>query len=314
MNINKRYNGNLDWNVAGMFAHDNFWIPFLNGLKNNDIELPFQYIYGTPFGIKIGGGRITGKNQDNIGYLETHNEGILKSYIDLGIGCRLTLSNHLINPRDYEDNNKLNKILNYLNNFSKNGVIISNDGLNKYIKDNYPNLQRICSVIKPALDVGWGNDTAEYYNNLCENYDLVVVNCGFAKDLNKINQLRYKEKIEVLVNTRCILNCKLAKMHYDIIAEEYLIDPITEVDKDLELQTRESLLLKKCLEMKRKNILGGANFSVEEVQKLIDCGIQHFKLEGRNWLLESVARDVGYYICDEILFARVCKNITGAEI
>jgi len=309
MNINKLYNGNPDWNIAGLFAHDDFWIPFLNGLKNNGISLPFQYIYGTPTGLEAGGGRNTNPKEN---FSNMTNREIFNEYINLGIGCRLSLSNHLLTKEHYHEK-KLNNILNFLNNYANNGVIISDDNFNDYIKNNYPNLQRICSVIRPAIDVGWGNDTAEYYNNLCEKYDIVVVNCGFAKDLNKINQLEYKDQIEVLVNSRCTLNCPLAKMHYDIVAEGYLIDEFDDV-KNLELETREKLLLDKCSEIKQRDLLSGSNFYPEEIQILLDNGIHHFKLEGRNWLVETMVRDVGYYICDELILARLCKNGMGADI
>lgn len=307
--ITKDYKGNPDWNIAGLFAHDSFWIPFLNGLKENNINMPFQYIYGTPNGVEFGGGRRTNPPENFNGMT---NRQIFDSYMNLGIGIRLSLSNHLLKPEQYKEK-KINSILNYLNNFNNNGVIICDDNLNDYIKENYPKLQRICSVIRPAIDVGWGNETSDFYDNLCEKYDLVVVNCGFAKDLNEINKLKYKDQIEVLVNTRCTLNCKLAKMHYDIIAESYLKDEYDDV-KDLELETREEVLWKKCMEIKQRNILDGANFYVEEIQQLLDNGIHHFKLEGRNWPVETMIRDIGYYICDEIMFSRLCKNGMGVDV
>lgn len=310
MNINKEYRGTLDWNVAGLFAYDDFWIPFLTSLKENDIDIPFQYIYGTPNNVKIGGGRnINGK--DNFSGMSDRQ--IFDTYMGLGVGCRLALSNHLIEPDYYKSNENLNNILNYLNMFPGNGIIVSDDDFNEYIRSKYPNLQRICSVIRTALDCGWGNETPEYYDSLCEKYDIVVVNCGFAKILKNIDELKYKDKIEVIANTRCSLNCKLAKMHYDIIAETYLKDPY-DVEKDLELQTREQLLLQKCGEVKTDNILEGANFSTSEIQQLVDKGIHHFKLEGRDWPVEIMANDLKHYVCDEVLLTRLYKNITNLSI
>lgn len=307
--ITKDYKGNPDWNIAGLFAHDSFWIPFLNGLKENNIDIPFQYIYGTPNGIIFGGGRKTNP-PENFGGMT--NRQIFDSYMNLGVGIRLSLSNHLLKPEQYEEK-QINTILNYLNNFANNGVIICDDNFNDYIKENYPNLQRICSVIRPAITVGWGNETSDFYDELCEKYDIVVVSCGFAKEIDQIDQLKYKDKIEVLVNTRCTLNCKLAKMHYDIIAESYLKDEYDDV-KDLELKTREKVLWEKCAEIKQRNVFEGANFYVDEIQELLNHGIHHFKLEGRNWPVETIVRDIGYYICDEVMLARLCKNGMGADI
>ena len=308
MNINRNDIGNPDWNISGLFIHDGFWVTFLRRLKENDIDLPFQYIYGTPPGLKVGGGRLSAEHFEN----KESSFNTLQEYINIGIGCRLALSNHLLEEKDFEEK-QLNYLLMFLNDYPNNGVIISDDRFNEYIKTNYPNLQRICSVIRPAIEIGWGNDTADYYDKLSEHYDLVVVNCGFAKDLDKINQLKHKNKIEVLVNTRCTLNCKLAKIHYDIVAEGYL-DKREDEEKTIELDAKERVLFEKCNSIKSKDILSGANFTVDELQTLLDNGISHFKLEGRDWPLEVIASDVSYYICDKFLFSRVCRNIMGVAI
>lgn len=309
--ITKHYKGNPDWNIAGLFAHDYFWIPFLTQLKQNNIELPFQYIYGTPRNCKVGGGRNLSMLEQT---MQINNLETIDAYEELGVGCRLALSNHLLKKEDYEMDKDLNFLLNHMNNLKgKHGVILSDDGFNNYIANKYPNLQRICSVIRPAIEVGWGNETTDFYNNLCEKYDIVVLNCGFAKDLDNIKKLKYKNKVEVLVNTRCTLNCQLAKQHYDIIAEGYLNTPKNDA-LDLELRIKDQLLWTKCREIKQRNILEGANFYIEEIQQLLNSGINHFKLEGRNWSIDTIVKDVGYYICDEVMFTRLCKNIMGMDI
>lgn len=309
--IINEYNGNPDWNIAGLFIYDEILLDLLQTMKKEGIQIPFQYIYGTPYNTKLGGGRNPrlAENQNQI--LE---EQLIQAYSDLGIGCRLALSNHLLQEQDYKDNSRINDILTFLNSLqTTNGVILCDDNFNDYIKKNYPNLQRICSVIRPAIDVGWGNDTPDYYNTLCERYDIVVVNCGFAKNLDNINQLYFKDKIEVLVNTRCVLNCKLAKTHYDLVAKGYKYDP-NDDDSFKLLNDKEYEIFNQCLLNKQKNYFSGANFSREEIQILLDNGIYHFKLEGRNWPPETILRDICYYITDEIIFLRLLNNILGVTI
>lgn len=310
ISINKPYNGNPDWNIGGLFVHDDFWIPLLNGMKSSGIKIPIQYIYGTPHELAAGGGRNIRPRENKLGYTEPE---ILENYYVLGVGCRLAFSNHLLEPEDYKEK-KLNNCLHYINEYPNDGVILCDDNFNDYIADKYPNLQRICSVIRPAIDVGWGNETPEYYDKLCEKYDIVVVSCGFAKDIEKINKLKYKDKIEVLVNTRCTLNCKLAKDHYDIVAQGYLLNKGATERQKSELKIKERELGVKCSEIKKQDLFGGANFCWEEVQQLLDNGIHHFKLEGRNWPIEVMCKDICYYICDDMLFTRLCTNGLGMTI
>lgn len=315
--ITKKYNGNPSWNIPGLFTADETWLIFLQTLQRKNIEAPFQYIYGTPYNTHTGGGRNLKITSNPQGIPE---EQIIDAFFNVNVGCRLALSNHLLEEEDYKNDFRLLDILEHLNSLStENGVILCDDKFNDFIQHKYPNLQRICSIIRPAVEVGWGNEDAEYYNELCKKYDIVVVSCGFAKDIDKINQLEQKDKIEVLVNTRCTLNCKLAKKHYDIVAEGYKIkidnnkpfDTYKNIEKN---NDKENELFRECAAIKKKDYFGGANFSIEEIQTLLDNGIHHFKLEGRNWPLSTVASDVRYYIGDDVILTRLYNNILGAII
>ena len=308
--ITKDYDGIPDWNIPGLFIHDDTWLLFLKLISDKDIEIPFQYIYGTPYDTITGGGRNRTVFYNSQGLTE---EQIIQQYNNFGIGCRLALSNHLLQKKDYEDDLRLNNILAYLNSSSmNNGVILCDDEFNDYIKNNYKNLQRICSIIRPAIEVGWGNENVEYYNNLCQKYDIVVLNCGFAKNINNIKQLKYKDKIEILVNTRCTLNCKLSKRHYDLVAAGYKNKNNNEIL--LNIEAEEQKLFNDCINIKQQNYFGSAMFSTKEIQVLLDNKIRHFKLEGRNWPMEIIIRDMEYYISNDLTLIKLFTNSLGALI
>ena len=207
--------------------------------------------------------------------------------------------------------NNLNSLLSVLNKNNKeltykNGVIVANDNIAAYIKEKYPNLQLINSVIRPAIDVGWGKETVEYYNHFLNIYDLVVISTGKALDDTFVKELKHKKKIEVIVNSRCALNCQLAAEHYNNIANEALKkgNNVSEIDK----------VNNKCYEIRKNNLFIGSNLTVKQVQHLLNLGITNFKLEGREWQDGVLLRDLGDYIFDNKMLLRLYRNYFDLSI
>ena len=189
----------------------------------------------------------------------------------------------------------------------KNGVTITLDSIAKYIKTYYPNLELVCSVIRPAIEVGWGKETIEYYNNLLSKYDYVVVNAGKVKNIDFIKQLQHKEKIEVIVNSRCELNCPLSKEHYNIVAARALADSDFKLNL---LAIKEKALWKQCVKNRAEcYVLSGSNFSEQEINDLLKININHFKMEGREWPVRVLMRDFGDYIFDSAKLNRIFRKM-----
>ena len=114
-------------------------------------------------------------------------ENTISLYNTKGIPCRFVFSNHKITKEDLND--KLsNDILDILSKNELNGVIISSDLLYEYIRNKYPKMKIVCSVIKTCVETNnWINETPELYNSLCEKYDFVVLNPSRNLDLDFLN-------------------------------------------------------------------------------------------------------------------------------
>ena len=307
INISKSYTNIPTWNVAGLFHFDKMYLDIFNFLEKNNVQNPIKYVFGS-FASSFEGGRT---NPDKIRVLDAAE--IINMYNNLKISCRLILSNHLINISDLIENRKINYLLTLMSKNNtrynlQNGIVFTLDSVANYIKKEYPNLEIVCSVIKPAIEIGWGKESIDYYNNLLNKYDYVVVNSGKVKDINFIQQLNHKEKIEVIVNSRCELNCPLSAFHYDNIAKSALIRDING-SEDLTMKV-ELDIWNKCRENRNKQeLLSGSNFSEKELNNLLKMNISHFKIEGREWPIEILLRDFGDYIFDYCNFIRILRKM-----
>ena len=212
MRLVKRYERDIDWNIGCLFAHDDFVIKVIKVCKEAGTDPKITNVFGSIPCI-FQGGRVpprTATLSDSFDILSRYNE--------LNIGCRLTFSNPNIEEKDLSDTTS-NELLNHLNKSSGNGVIVTSDLLAKYIKEKYSNLQIISSQVKPSVEVGLGKDEVDYYNNLFELYDIVVVNPMKVHDAKFLKEIKYPEQVEFIANHKCLPNCPMAGEHYRTVAE-----------------------------------------------------------------------------------------------
>ena len=304
MSILKDYNSNIEWNIGSLVSHYEFVWYLIDICKNHiGLELPIKYVFG---GIpcKFQGGRFV---EDNFNTSKFNN--IVNGYNKRGIACRLTFSNPYIKDTDLSDaiSNELLQILEDNNNTymkdlpNKNGVIISLDVLNEYIKEYYPSLERISSQVKPSIEVGLGEckDTADYYNKLFDSYDTVVISPAKVKDDEFLKKIKYPERCEFIANCKCIPNCPRAKDHYEALSD-YQSLQLGLVDSKFngEYTERLSKIASDCMYIKTRNPLLTATFSYNDINKLIDLGFKQFKLEGRENATIVFSHDIGTYIFD----------------
>ena len=102
-----------------------------------------------------------------------------------------------------------------LANNGMNGVIINSPILEEYLRDKYPNYKYILSTTVNIRDI-------DLINKACEKYDCVVLNYNDNKYNEVLENLKYKDKIEILINESCMYNCPNRKRHYDYISKMQL--------------------------------------------------------------------------------------------
>jgi hypothetical protein len=99
-----------------------------------------------------------------------------------------------------------------------NGCIVGSDLLIEHIRQNYPQYQLILSVARTTAP--WFDEAALL--KATNEYDLVVFPARFNREIDFLKRFP-AEKIELLANESCPLNCPYTQRHYRAISQ-YVID------------------------------------------------------------------------------------------
>lgn len=277
----KDYGGEIDWNIGSLFCHEKPVFRLLRICEAYSIEHPIRYAFGSIPSL-MAGGRIP---PTSISVNEAID--VAKQYLANGIACRLTLSNPHVTEADIKEDKINAELMKFLNSNSsgkgKNGIIVSSDVLARHVRDIYPNLEVILSIIRPAYDTGYGpdRDTFDYYAANLENplYDVVVVNAAKLDIPNFMESLPNKDKVELLAFHYCIKNCQQAAKHYEACLQIMLAGIKGGVPtKHLEDLSKVS---SDCIAKKRSHPLDFASYTENDMRKLVSLGYHHFKLAER---------------------------------
>jgi hypothetical protein len=113
-----------------------------------------------------------------------------------GIGIRLPMSNHHVSRDEYEANFPILK--KYYQ--PGNSIIVTNDQLAKWLREDFPDYRLDASVIKNIK-------TYDKIERALELYDSVVLPMQLNKDLEFLEKIRDKDKITLFANAGCALTC-----------------------------------------------------------------------------------------------------------
>jgi len=285
-----KYDKPINWNVTG-FGNEIFMYiiqEYLGYIKKFNVENPIKTIHGSYIS-KYNGGRLAS-------YIYSNNYiyDKIREFNNMGIGVKLTFSNPYFTQETLEEK-ELNEYLEVLNERKdlENGIICSVDDFADYIHQKYPSIKVTSSYVKMASETQLGKtDTVDYYNNLFDKYDIIVINTAKAFDDEFLDQIKYKDRIEFIVNNTCNLNCPIAHKHYENMYKlsqriKYLYDnKIFRTDPQVELIRKE--LRKINLNCKERRLalnidnLKYQQLNREEINSLVNKGIVNFKLEGRD--------------------------------
>ena len=278
------------------FEKATFTLPLLFGSLNNknlvaklqkfaekkyDLTLPIHSFYGAPTNALWNGGRPPYYSDSII------DDSVSDYYDEIGANCYLTYTNHLAG--DYLDDPVSNLSLEKLSG-SDNGVIITDERLNSYVRKNFPHLKTKASVIKSTKEMPHER-TTDYYNSLLDRYDFVVLHPDDNTNLDLIDSIKDKDRLEVLIDERCTKDCRVRDLHYDVNAQYNI--PIENRDSDI-LNQEVTLWDKLCPREKSITLRNGKEKldvlvnNNKEIQDLYDMGIYKYKTSGRGSQLREV--------------------------
>lgn len=119
-----------------------------------------------------------------------------------GIGIRLPMSNHYVEPEEYEANAGL------LEKYHRpiNSVIVTNDDLAQWIRRDFPDYRIDASVIKNLK-------SHRKIDKALAVYDSVVLPMRLNNDLKFLERIECKDRVTLFANAGCALTCP-AKLCY----------------------------------------------------------------------------------------------------
>lgn len=260
----------ISYNVPGIFLYSKLVYLFMDMVEEKfGYKIPIRYIYGSPQ-LRWNGGRLILNHYDS--KFSLHEiESELSAASKRGIKPLLTLSNSTLKKADLVDE-KSNDVLKLVRDLNA-GVIVSNELLYEYIKEQYATVDVHASVIKTAYEK---KRDSHYYDLLSKQYDCYVVHPDDNFDRNLLKAMS-KENAEIIVNERCFYNCQMRSLHYDSIsAEQVTQSENNNQDKNF-LKNCEAMPEYKQSYTQKRNI----SLTVSEMRGLHDLGYNLFKVQGR---------------------------------
>ena len=186
--------------VAGAISHKNTLKLLLRNYKEFDLA-----VYDSAEYCAWNGGRINNDNKLNDDTVTYYNKN--------DIGFSIAFTNFEIDLNDPIGN----KILKQLNNNSKNAIIITNDNLNEYVKNNFK-YKRICSITKHPNDIAINQELINYYKKLELEYDYIVPRFEMTLNPDFYNKIT-PSKYMIMLNDTCSYGCKLFREHFEAISK-----------------------------------------------------------------------------------------------
>ena len=295
----KKYNSYIDWNVGTMFNHTDDFLTLMSNLKKLNLDPNIKYSFGS-FGCRLNSGRYVTGGNPNIEFVSK----VIDLYNSFGISVRFTFSNHLITEEDLGE--KLpNETMEYMEKKNvehpefENGVIIVSDMLREYIRKNYPHLKITSSLYKTGIETKFVSDTVDYYNELLDRFDVVVVDTNKIKDKNTdfLIGIKDKDRVEFIANNHCMRHCPNVRKHDIAVAQIQHAVCENNIEKQRELEKKVEKYLRYC----HSFFLTDPDHSTlvltdSEINLCLDMGYKHFKLQGRAAPKKEFFEDLSEYI------------------
>lgn len=273
----------VDWKVPTLFDNDWIALSLANALNPLLSKSLFSTAYGCPACAWAGGRPLRQQHRLDEQELRRYFE----AYRSVGSCCALTFSRP--DAGDFLDDAYSNLLLSLVDEYDGQAIVVD-DRLAQHIRTTHPSVTIVASnnicVLDHAKGFG-GLDEEKYYRHLLERYDEVVVRCeallpgGIAERLVDV-----ADRIELIVNQRCVVNCPDAPAH--IAAMAHVIKTMAEGGDPGPHS---------CTQVGNKRKGGNIYVSPERRTVLADRGFVKFKLQGRNAPATLTLKNLVHNIC-----------------
>lgn len=264
----------------------------IDGLINNQHilkhNLKLTSLYGSFPNVIWNGGRnslhlISTLNNENIVqynrecYDPETMEAVIRYYNEKGIGIRYTYSNNRIKRSDLSDT-RANLTLEIAHN-PQNGVITANSVIERYVRRHYPKYQLISSATAAK------NLSIEYLKRRIDKVDLLVLPPEYNDRYDLIEKL-CPDKIEILMNERCVPFCPNRSRHYDAISRSQI---------EFDIKYENDVYYSGCPvynSKQRGEEIKTMILTDPQIKKLQKTGISNFKFVGRHLSTHEFVVDI----------------------
>ena len=253
-------------------------------------------------------GRIV-RNAYSNDILENKMHLLLEEYTKRNISCRLNFSAPDIDKSMLSDK-KSNLMLSILAEHNKDtcgnshGVIVASDDLREYIRKKYPDIYITASVIKTAYAHPKFTDTPQWFDELAQRFDMVVVRSDRNLSLSFLDSINAKDKMELILNSECIINCPYRVMHYQLMQD---------IGRGIVGSNEKfSKLMTEC--HKRKGEYPNIALTMNQIENIYKLGFRHFKLAGREMSWTTWRETNSRFILDDsVLISSMLPHIYDDE-
>ncbi|MFC1720256.1 hypothetical protein ACFL00_03850 [Pseudomonadota bacterium] len=219
-------------------------VPIQKFIRNNYPEIPLEQIdsfFGFTEASTLYGGRIFATTE-----LSRYD---VNSLYRMGINVRLPLTNHYVTREEYEEN------FPFLEKYHRpgNSLIITNDALATWLRQDFPDYRLEASVIKNI-------NTPRKVDEAFRIYDTVILPMTANDDEPFLKSINNKKHITLFANAGCAYTCP-SKICYPSISKAN--------------KTGDPSLFQCSQKLKERNTIGMYDFDLDYLQSL---GFERFKL------------------------------------
>ncbi len=297
----------IDWNFDGYKKEAHFFLcgafesfDFIQMFLKKTKECPWMLkenvvidsVFGSPTCIWNGGRTLA-----NTYYNKQELQNVHNIYADLGVKVRFIFTNPFLNEHDLYDR-YCNLLIDIFQDIYPE-VVVNSQLLEDYLRNKYSTLSFISSTTKRLRSSDAQLEEFSHdYKYICLDYDY---NYDFAF-LDSIKD-KDRNRVEILVNSICPQRCNVRVLHQEFSAKRQL-----EYNNDDECDDSEPFFIN-CPLMKRskdtpmsqhgytKKYLNGTNYILpQDLDKYLDKGYNHFKIQGRELTVSQMYVEILPYL------------------